>query len=189
MTEDKFWSRVDRSGGPSACWPWMGAKERKGYGHISCTAGQVRAHRAAWALVSPDPPLTKDVHVLHRCDNPPCCNPAHLWTGTNQDNVNDCKGKGRNTRSFGDASGARKHPELLPRGPTHGFFLHPERIPVGVRNGHAKLTDADVIEIVTAYRPGLAGRMAEKYGVARGTVTKIMTGRTWTHLTGKEKRK
>ncbi len=92
------------------CWLWLGATGRGGYGSLAFTLSTakhglrvylpVRAHVAAYQiLVGPIPP---GHHVLHTCDNPPCCNPEHLFTGTNTDNVRDAILKGRqpDTRSL-----------------------------------------------------------------------------------------
>ena len=94
----KLWSHVVR-GAANHCWPWSSGKRlRRGYGaHVSYEDGRLRvigAHRAAWALANgrlPDPAL----YVCHRCDNPPCCNPAHLFLGTGIDNMRDARNKGR----------------------------------------------------------------------------------------------
>ncbi len=87
--------RVDRSGGPDACWPWTGPRDHKGYGRVGRSH---KAHRLAWESVNGPIPQMPGHHgacVLHRCDEPPCCNPAHLFLGTNRDNVADMKRKGR----------------------------------------------------------------------------------------------
>ena len=91
-TGARFWPKVDRSGGLGACWPWTGATGDRGYGHFWDGARYRHASRVAWILTHEDPgPL----FVLHRCDNPPCCNPAHLFLGTHQDNMDDMTEKGR----------------------------------------------------------------------------------------------
>ena len=98
---ERFERYVDRSGGPNACHPWTGAKVEKGYGRFWFGSRLQRAHRVAWVLagneITPEKP-----HVLHNCpggDNPACCNPRHLWTGTNADNLCDMALKGRGFRS------------------------------------------------------------------------------------------
>lgn len=74
------------------CWEWMGSRNEKGYGCVGLRSEVYAAHRAAYAMfVEP----IGDLHVLHRCDNPPCCNPEHLFIGTNMDNVADKVAKGR----------------------------------------------------------------------------------------------
>ena len=78
---------------PSGCHEWTKATNRKGYGRIWSNGETVYTHRLAWELSHgwvPD-----DLQVLHRCDNPPCCNPAHLFLGTNADNMADKVAKGR----------------------------------------------------------------------------------------------
>ena len=94
----RFWSKVDQRG-PDECWPWT-ASTNGGYGAFGAKLfGEKkmrvhRAHRVAFFLatgVAPD-----DLVVCHSCDNPPCCNPAHLWLGTQADNNRDMSIKGRN---------------------------------------------------------------------------------------------
>jgi len=81
--------------GPGECWPWEGGCDKDGYG-VTWDAEQrrsVRAHRVAWTLAHGEIP--DGLHVLHRCDNPPCCNPADLFLGTVADNNADKIAKGR----------------------------------------------------------------------------------------------
>ena len=99
---ERIWRRIDRSGGPDACWPWIGPRDAKGYGRLSC----LRVHREVWKLVNG--PIPPGMHVLHNCpggDNPPCCNPHHLWLGTTQQNSADMVAKERQARgpAFGRA--------------------------------------------------------------------------------------
>lgn len=79
---------------PNACWPWTGTRDRNGYGVIGDERHrQIRAHRIAYERVHGPVPIGQN--VLHRCDNPPCCNPAHLFVGTTADNNADRLSKGR----------------------------------------------------------------------------------------------
>lgn len=88
----QFWPKVDKSGGPDACWPYY-RLDPLGYGRFAKAGPYAFAHRAAWQLANGAIPAGLD--VLHRCDNRSCCNPAHLRLGTHQDNMDDCKARGR----------------------------------------------------------------------------------------------
>ena len=91
-----FWTKVDKSPGPDACWPWKGRTLNRSYhkyGRFDRTGPLAYAHRAAWLFTHG--PIPQGLHVLHRCDVPNCCNPKHLWLGTRQDNMDDMRNKGR----------------------------------------------------------------------------------------------
>lgn len=88
-----FWSRVDKSGGPGVCWPWMHSCNPAGYGRFHSRGLTWAAHRVAYELTYRD--LGDDLVVCHQCDNPPCCNPDHLFKGTHTDNMRDASAKGR----------------------------------------------------------------------------------------------
>lgn len=79
--------------GPDECWPWTGAVTGKGYGKISLAYRHRNAHRVAFELWHG--PIPDGLLVCHRCDNRPCCNPAHLFVGTAKDNAEDMMAKGR----------------------------------------------------------------------------------------------
>lgn len=96
----RFWAKVDRRGADE-CWEWRGWRKRGGYGAFFFPVRLARrrygsAHRLSWALAHGDAP--GDICVLHRCDNPPCVNPAHLFLGTLADNNRDKEAKGRGAR-------------------------------------------------------------------------------------------
>lgn len=95
---ERFWARVHRAEG-DVCWLWTGARYPKGYGKVALPRAngspQVLdgAHRVAWLLTHG--PVPAGLWVLHRCDNPPCCRPGHLFLGTHADNMRDMHEKGR----------------------------------------------------------------------------------------------
>jgi HNH endonuclease len=94
----RLWSKVDRSGGPDACWPWLGARTsirptRPGYGELLAWGKHAYAHRIAYHLAVG--PIPEGMLVCHTCDNGLCCNPAHLFLGTARDNTRDMMAKGR----------------------------------------------------------------------------------------------
>ena len=89
--EELFWSHVVTM--PNGCMEWTGATDPKGYGHGTVNGGHFAAHRRAWELANG--PIPNGLHVCHHCDNPPCCNPEHLFLGTMKDNMMDMVSKGR----------------------------------------------------------------------------------------------
>ena len=124
-----FWSRVAPDTG--GCRPFS-STFTNGYGCFAYKGRNWRAHRVAWILVYgyiPD-----GLCVLHRCDNPACCNTEHLFTGTQADNMRDKIAKGRGyfpgprKPVRGDQHWTRLHPEWLARGDQNGARLHPERM-------------------------------------------------------------
>lgn len=78
---------------PFGCLEWTGARDHDGYGRINSAGLRLRTHRVAWA--HENGPIPSGMLVLHRCDNPPCCNPDHLFIGTNADNTADMMDKCR----------------------------------------------------------------------------------------------
>ena len=89
----RFWALVDRSGTPLSCWPFIGMLSREGYGRFKISSKNTGAHRVAFRLATSIDPV--GMNVCHKCDNPACCNPAHLFLGSQADNIKDCIQKGR----------------------------------------------------------------------------------------------
>lgn len=132
------------------CWLWTRAKNTQGYGILQVDGSALRAHRVAWELRNG--PIPGGLRVCHHCDVRLCVRPDHLFLGTDADNAADRDAKGR-CRAV-------------------GVF--------GEKNGIAKLTDGDVLEIRAAPRGGR--RVAAAYGVSKTTVTAIRAGKYWKHL-------
>ena len=106
--QERFWAKVDKSGGPEACWPWTGAQDKTGYGYFGESAkSHWLAHRYAYTLAYGS--IAKDLFICHRCDNRPCCNPLHLFAGTHTDNMRDSKAKKRN--AWGERAGPSRFKE------------------------------------------------------------------------------
>lgn len=149
---DRFWAKVDKRGADE-CWLWLWFRNRKGYGRVR-SGGKSRAmllvHRVSWEVANG--PIPDGICVCHRCDVPACVNPAHLFLGTQADNVADMLAKGRG-----------------------GY-----KAPRGERNGRAKLTDAQVREIRASEGSQMA--IAARFGIGEATVSKIRNGKRWSHV-------
>lgn len=152
----RFWLKVDKQGG-DGCWLWTGAKHRKGYGRISVggkSDGQISTHRLSWILRFG--PIKGRLLVCHRCDNPPCVNPDHLFLGTVSDNAKDAQGKGRL-----DAQLAKARAACPP-------------------NPGAKLTEEQVGEMRALRGQGWTLRsIGEMFGVSDGHVSNVVRGKHW----------
>ena len=90
---DRFFKKVTKT---NSCWIWNGRKSPDGYGKFRIKRRENGSHRISWQISNGKIPKGK--YICHHCDNPPCVNPDHLFLGTNQDNVNDMKAKGRSPR-------------------------------------------------------------------------------------------
>lgn len=90
----RFWAKVDRT---ASCWLWTAAKTPDGYGKLGIRCYMEYAHRLSWEMHRG--PIPAGMLVLHRCDTPSCVNPAHLFIGTQFDNMQDMVAKGRRRRA------------------------------------------------------------------------------------------
>lgn len=146
----RFWSRVEIAN--NGCYEWVGSKHKQGYGTIwDCRKRRVvKTHRLSAELFMF--PFDPKLCVLHRCDNPSCVNPFHLFQGTHTDNMRDMARKNRNkvTRKF------------------------------GVDNHMSKLTESKVLAIRA--EEGSCKTIADKYQVSPMTISRIRRRKTWPHL-------
>jgi hypothetical protein len=136
-----------------ACWLWTGSVVAEGYGVLWKDGKNVRAHRISWELHYG--PIPDGMKVCHKCDNPPCVNPSHLFLGTNRDNTQDSISKGRYKSNW----------------PGYGGSDHPMAI----------LTEDAVAHIRATYKKGVVSMksFADRFGVSIGTIAAVVHGRTW----------
>lgn len=159
--EEKVTRLVDRTRGPEACWPYTGRRNPLGYGIVDVfergTARQYRAHRVAYEMAHG--PIPEGLVLLHGCDNPRCCNPAHLTPGTHGENIADMWAKGRQQK--------------------YDRQVH------GEEHSQARLDSALVLELRRRFAAGETGlALAAEYGVTQATAWKAIHGITWAHLPG-----
>lgn len=143
---DRFVAKTRRSN--NGCVEWTGGKDERGYGMFWDGHRTIRAHQASFSLFVGD---RNGLCVLHRCDNPACVSPTHLWLGTNHDNVLDMHAKRRHYHTAGEA------------------------------NGRSKLTVDQVKSIRDLYQPRKMGyaRLAVIFGVQKRTIKSIVSRDTW----------
>jgi hypothetical protein len=155
---ERFWSKVAKIDDDNSCWLWKGTIRKNGYGQFSIGnphfgGRTILAHRMAYELAVA--PIAPGEQINHHCDNPPCCRPSHLYAGNAQDNMDDIMARGRAVRY--DRSGSS--------------------------NPRARLTEAEVLEIRRRYNQGdTRSALAAAFGISRGALDHITSGRHWKHL-------
>ncbi len=151
--EERFWEKVNwQNPTERGCWLWVAGTRRR-YGRFRAAERTFySAHRFAYEWAHG--PIPDGMKVLHRCDNPPCCNPEHLFLGTNNDNMKDMVKKDRQAR--GEQT----------------------------RRGSLTRSQVEVIRFryEEEYQSITQERLAREYGVSRRTISFITTRRTWKHV-------
>lgn len=150
MICENFFAHCDQSRGPEACWPFLRSKNSRGYGKVWVDGRCLEAHRFAYSIENGSVP--DGLCVLHHCDNPPCCNPSHLYAGTQKQNAADRENRGRGNQPKGEASGT------------------------------SALSTRDVIFIRRCRDLYNTEEMARMLGVQRGTIANILRGAAWSHV-------
>lgn len=149
---ERFWEKVEILD-LDQCWPWRGARTPNGYGRIGIDGSRVDiASRVSWRLNYG--PIPDGMCVCHRCDNPGCVNPRHLFLGTRRDNIVDMYSKGRGNRPFGE------------------------------KHVCARFTPQEVADIRAIYaRGGVSQRtLGEQYGVSHKAIGRLVARVTWRHV-------
>jgi hypothetical protein len=150
----RFWNLVD-IGKETECWNWMGKKTRGGYGrfllNVSQNFREVYASRVAYKIAHKNLPNTH--FVCHTCDNPTCCNPAHLYLGTYTDNCND------------------------------KMIRHRHNCGRGETQGSSKLKEYQVLEIRKRVENGETQRsLCKEYNIDDATINHVVKRRSWKHI-------
>lgn len=148
---ERFWSKVNKSGGDDACWEWMSSTNPKGYGKFWFIDDTISAHRFSWFLANGKIPRHQPF-ICHKCDNPKCVNPAHLFAGDSQDNISDMISKGRSL------TGEKSHAAKI----TSEDVIEIRRL-----WHNSRITSR---------------QLGEKYGLGKTSVLRIIHGKTWAHL-------
>jgi len=144
-----FWDKINALD-DTDCWIYVGSKDKDGYGLIKNNQHLMKSHRVAWELTHKSE-IPDGMMICHYCDNPPCCNPYHLFLGTMLDNARDMIDKGRKVSSPGE------------------------------RNGATKLTWEHVARIRSIYTTGevTQAKLASDFGVSQSLIGLIVRGDIW----------
>lgn len=154
-----FWDNAEKADG---CWLWSGSTQTFGYGKYD---GRL-VHRVVWELTNGQIP--DGLCVLHKCDNPPCVNPDHLFLGTKKDNTADMTAKGRDKGRWVKGQANKCPAAAKARGEKHWM---------------AKLSEADIVSIRSIRASGYTHRqMGKMYGVSHSMIGYILRGHNWAHV-------
>lgn len=142
-----FWNRVQKTDG---CWLWTGAKNKRQYGHFAVGGKHMLSHRFSFLLHNLY--LPAELHICHKCDNPPCCNPHHLFAGTRSDNLRDAVAKGIQLGNLGE------------------------------KRWNSKLKDADILRIRNDFTGQSHASVARLFKVDPSVIVRVRSGERWSHV-------
>jgi len=147
------------------CWVWTGPINEHGYGVFNVSPDKYYAHRVSWLIHNG--PIPKGVFACHKCDNPPCIRPDHLFLGGYAENAADASSKGR----------FKRNGETLNR-------LRAEGKCMGEAHYNRVLTEENVREILRDYVPRkvTCAHFAKKFGVCYQSIHEVITRKTWKHV-------
>jgi hypothetical protein len=161
LAEDRLLDSLIRTKG--GCWEWQHCRHPiSGYGKLRLFGRDTTTHRIAYTIFCG--PILAGLHVLHHCDNPPCCNPAHLFLGTDQDNVLDSIRKGRRH--------AQRHPRLI------------KLLLIRACPKRVKLTPDSVRQIRLLAQTMSLRKLAVCFGVDHKTIHRVLNGQAWKSVFG-----
>ena len=150
-TEEKFWKRLDKKS--NGCWEWTKAHNKDGYGQTCYKGKMVWTHRMAWIYSKGEIP--EGMHVLHKCDNPACCNPDHLFLGTHKDNMND-----RDKKNRCNNKGLK-----------------------GELNPQSRYTEKDILQMREMYKKGMKQKeIALIFNTTQPIISNIINRKYWKHI-------
>lgn len=189
---ENFWSKVNKAA-PNGCWEWTDHTKPNGYGMFTVRrlGRKLHVHRLAFFLATGQ---WAALLVCHHCDNRCCVNPAHLFIGTQKENLQDMVHKGRSLT--GDRNPSRLYPERR-RGPKDRtkfssnvsaalkklYAEQPNKHAHGESHGVAKLTAPEIIEIRRLFAEGVnRWQIAAQFAIHRRQVYKIARREIWSHV-------
>lgn len=146
--EERFMSKVQKT---EQCWLWIGKKAKGGYGSFSANGKSYIAHRFYYSLINGHIP--DDIKACHKCDNPPCVNPDHIFLGTQSENLQDAVQKGRRRT----------------RGEDNGFSKLTTQQVIEIRRSYSS---GSMIK----------AEIARKFNTSKTNVTRIINRESWTHI-------
>lgn len=152
---DMFWALIQQ-GAIDECWPWLGATNGAGYGIVRMLGAKFYAHRQAYTEARG--PIAAGMVIRHSCDNPICCNPAHLDVGTMRDNTQDAVTRGK---------------------------MHGRNCTRGSAHHRSRLTEQQVSEMRRKYDINIRGdasKAAREFNISHSTADRVLRGTSWSHI-------